>query len=114
MWRARATSPTCATLPAGAFMCAIVPLLVPGTDGPSKASGANARITSIEAFLRLTGRASGASMPSLRRISVNSSDSRRQPRQTRAAHSVLLPEPGGAGRMIAQPLRSMTAACTIR
>ena len=42
-----------------------------------------------------------------------SSDSRRQPRKASAAQSVLLPEPGGAGRIRARPSRSSTAAWII-
>ena len=52
--------------------------------------------------------------PSRMSISASSSDNNRQPAWIKAAHSVLLPEPGGAGKIIAASPRATTAACTIR
>ncbi len=66
----------------------------------------------IESFLSEIGRAMGCSRPSSGRSMPSSSDSSRQPRITSAAHSVLLPEAEGAGRIAARPSRSTTAECT--
>ena len=71
-------------------------------------------MTSIDAFLRLIGRAMPWIAPVTRSTSVSSSDRSRQPRLTSPAQSVLLPEPGGAGRIAARPPFSITAAWTIR
>lgn len=114
IWVARAVTPALATLAAGARMWAMVPLVVPWTSGPNNASGAKLRSTPIEAFLRLTGRGSGTRARSCGRTRVSSSDSRRQPRLARAPHRVLLPEPGGAGRITPALPRWSTAAWKIR
>ena len=84
--------------------------------GPSTASGAKSRITSIDSFVNGTGLGSGWSnrRGSSGRIRPNSSDSRRQPLSIRAAHRVLLPEPGRAGMISAMPSFSTTAECSMR
>src|SRR5471032_1869531 len=102
------------TLSAGAFRWATVPLWVSITAGLNTGADRKSRIRAMEPFFRLIGRGSGSTWPSCGRTRVSSSDSRRQPLCTSAAHRVLLPEPGGAGRMAARPSFSTTAACSIR
>ena len=90
------------------------PFMVSCVTALNSALGSNAWITASDWFFRLTGRASGVIETPPGEIKVSSSDSRRQPRLISAAHSVLLPDPEGAGRIAAKPSRSTTAACRIR
>jgi hypothetical protein len=76
--------------------------------------GAMRAIISIDSFFSEIGRGYGWSRPSRGRIIATSSDSKRQPRATSAAHRVLLPTPEGPGMTSAAPSRSRTAACTSR
>ena len=82
--------------------------------GPMTAPGANARIKSIDSFLSATGLAMGTARPRVGSINVSSSDKRRHPRWIKPAVSVLLPAPGGAGRIKADPCRSTMAAWIIK
>ena len=95
-------------------MWATDPLAVSWHTSLITTSGPRARTMSIEAFFRLIGRAMGRINPSAGDIRANSSESNRQPRCTRAAQSVLLPDPGSAASTNARPSRSTTAACSTR
>src|SRR3989442_1755370 len=98
----------------GTFMWLTAPLTVSCVTSLNWAPGSNARITDKDWFFRLTGRHKDVIERSLGEINVNSSDNNRQPRLISPAHSVLLPDPAGAGRIAAIPSRSTTAACKIR
>ena len=95
-------------------MKATVPLVVPSKRLLKWASGIMRAIISIDSFFSEIGRGYGWSRPSCGLIMATSSDSKRQPRATSAAHSVLLPTPEGPGITTALPPRSTTAACTSR
>src|SRR5438105_2742655 len=109
-----AGSATRARCGVGTFMWLTAPLAVSCVTALNVALGSKAPITDSDWFFRLTGRHSGVIDRSAGEISVNSSDNRRQPRLIKPAHKVLLPDPGGAGRIAARPSRSITAACRIR
>ena len=81
----------------GARMKATVPLVVPSKRRLKYASGMMRAIISINSFFSEIGRGYGWSRPSAGLIMATSSDSKRQPRATSAAHSVLLPTPEGPG-----------------
>ena len=102
-----------AVLSADTCMWHTVPFRVSSATGPMTASGARRRMMSMDAFLRLMGRGDAVSKPVRGSSKAISSDSRRQPSSIKAAHSVLLPEPGGAGRITARPSRSSTAECKV-
>jgi hypothetical protein len=82
------------------------------TVGLMAAPDQNRAIAPIESFLRLIGRGIGTILRVAMSMSASSSESSRHPRETSAAQSVLLPDPGGAGNSIARPARSITAAWT--
>src|SRR6185437_5148597 len=95
--RGRAGRSIASMLDTGGFTRTIVPFVDPSVGAPITASGAKRRITSIDSFLRLIGRASGRMSPASGRTRASSSVRRRQPRKLSPAQSVLLPLPGGAG-----------------
>ena len=78
-----------ATLAAGGCTWTTDPLSVSCTTGLMAASVQKRLTTVIESFLRLIGRGMGTTSRRATSIKASSSESSRQPRATKAAHSVL-------------------------
>ena len=109
---ARTVSAARATLSAGGATYRVRVPSTSVTSGPNRAPRIRAPMISIERSFNEIGRGSGKIRDVTGWTSANSSEHRRHPWATRAAHSVLLPDSGGAGRSAARPSRAMTAEWT--
>ena len=83
----------------GGLTWATSPFCVSVAISDMKVSGNQPLTSEIELFFKHMGRTKGKTFPVSISSTAISSDSNRQPDNAKLAHKVLLPEPGGAGKL---------------